>query len=187
MIKTIDQLAHEARSGSMESLEELMDRIYPLLSSCIRKGGWNSQEREDLLQEGRLGLMEALKDYDPDKGVPVLGFLNSRIRYLYLGMKRPQAMMSLNESYGEDDDEYLEFLESDTDILEEIVGAESIREIRSAVAYLPQVQQRVIVDLFYNGLSLTEAAKINGIAYRTVVNTRTAALKNLRAKLGGMR
>lgn len=180
MVKAIEQLTDEARAGKMESLEELIDRMYPLLSSCIRKGGWNPQEREDLLQEGRLGLMEALNAYDPEKGVPVLGFLNSRLRYLYLGMKRPQAMMSLNESYGEDEDEFLDHLESDTDILEEIVGAETINEVRKAVSSLPEVQQRVIVDLFYNGLSLSEAARINGIAYRTVVNTRAAALRNLR-------
>jgi RNA polymerase sporulation-specific sigma factor len=184
MVKEVEQLADEARSGKMESLEELIDRMYPLLSSCIRKGGWNPQEREDLLQEGRLGLMEALKEYDPEKGVPVLGFLSSRLRYLYLGMKRPQAVMSLNESYGEDEDEFLDLLESDIDTLEDIVGAETISEVRKAVSSLPEVQQRVIVDLFYNGLSLSETAGVNGIAYRTVVNTRAAALKNLRNILG---
>lgn len=187
MLKEVEQLADEARAGKMESLEELINRMYPLLSSCIRKGGWNPQEKEDLLQEGRLGLMEALKVYDPEKGVPVLGFLNSRLRYLYLGMKRPQSMMSLNESYGEDEGEFLDLLESDTDILEEIVGAETINEVRKAVSCLPEVQQRVIVDLFYNGLSLSETARINGIAYRTVVNTRAAALRNLRSILGGMK
>lgn len=187
MVKTIEQLADEVRAGKMESLEEIIDRMYPLLSSCIRKGCWNHQEREDLLQEGRLGLMEALREYDPEKGVPVLGFLSSRLRYLYLGMKRPQAMMSLNESYGDDEDEFLNLLESDTDILEEVLGAETINEVRIAVSTLPEVQKRVIVDLFYNDLSLSETASVNGIAYRTVVNTRATALKNLRNILGGMR
>ena len=185
MNRSIDNLAEEARSGDMESLEELIKRMYPLLWSGIRKCFRDFQDREDMLQDGNLELILALKDFDPEKGVPILGYLKSRIRYFYMNEKKPPETISLNATYGEEDEEFIGLLESDTNILEEIIGYESIMELRKAVESLPEMQNRVIVDLFFNGLSLGETAEVNGIAYRTVVNTRAAALKNLRRALGG--
>jgi RNA polymerase sigma factor (sigma-70 family) len=185
MYRSINNLAEEARSGDIESLEELIKRMYPLLSSGIRKSFSDFQDREDMLQDGNLELILALKDFDPGKGVPILGYLKSRIRYFYMNAKKPPEALSLNAPYGEEEDEFISFLESDTDILEEIIEAESIIELRRAIKALPDMQNRVIVDLFFNDLSLGETAEVNGIAYRTVVNTRSAALKNLRRALGG--
>lgn len=185
MNRSIDNLAEEARSGDMESLHELIKQMYPLLSSAIRKSFSDFQDRDDLLQDGNLELILALKDFDPGIGVPILGYLKSRIRYFYMNAKKPPETFSLNAPYGEEEDEFINFFESDTDILEEIIKAESIMELRRVIEALPDMQKRVIVDLFYNGLSLGETAKVNGIAYRTAVNTRSAALKNLRRALGG--
>lgn len=187
MNNSFEKLFEKAGEGSIESLDEIIKRMYPLLSSRIAKGFWDPQEREDLLQEGRLEIIRAIKSFDPGKGVPLLGYLKKRIDYLYLNIKRPPAVFSLNVTFGEEGEEFIQLLESETDILEELVEVESITELRTAIEALPKMQNRVIIDLFYNDLSLSETAEINGIAYRTVVNTRAAALINLRKSIGRCR
>ncbi|MDX9917736.1 MAG: sigma-70 family RNA polymerase sigma factor [Gudongella sp.] len=183
MDRKIDTIADEAKQGDTESMRELIDRMYPLISSNIAKGGWRLEDRDDLLQDGRLEIICAVREFDPERKVPVLGYLKSRIKYLYLGRKRDPVVASLNVTYGEDDDEFINTLQSEEDILEDILDSESYDELKQAISELPTMQKHIITDLYFNGYSLSQTAEMYGIAYRTVVNTRAQALKNLRAYL----
>jgi RNA polymerase sigma factor (sigma-70 family) len=64
-------LIARAQRGDTAAREALVERFLPRIGAtarAYRQGG--VLEREELLQEGVLGLLRALERYDPDRGVP---------------------------------------------------------------------------------------------------------------------
>ena len=62
-----EELCRRAAHGDRQAEETLVRRHYRLVRSCARPfflAGWDS---EDLIQEGMLGLLKAIREYDPRK------------------------------------------------------------------------------------------------------------------------
>jgi len=70
----LDQLALHAQAGSEEAYRGLFDRFRPAVERTARKvaerwrGGGNPDFEADVCQEGFLGLLHAVRNYDPGKG-----------------------------------------------------------------------------------------------------------------------
>ena len=62
------QLIDEYRNGNTEMLDILIEKNYRFISSIARHYANNGIEIEDLIQEGNLGLVEAVEKYDYQKG-----------------------------------------------------------------------------------------------------------------------
>jgi RNA polymerase sigma factor (sigma-70 family) len=64
-----------ARRGGAREREELVDAFLPLVASVARVYRRSSHiDRDELMQEGVVGLLRALERYDPDRGVPFWGY-----------------------------------------------------------------------------------------------------------------
>ena len=66
----LDNLARRARAGDQRAREELIERMLPLVNSIARGYRTAGLERADLVQEGCVGILRALRRFDPDRGVP---------------------------------------------------------------------------------------------------------------------
>lgn len=66
--KTCEVLQGEAASGSAEALSELMLRLMPEIGRKAASYRLPGLDREDLVQEGALGVMSAVRHYDPSRG-----------------------------------------------------------------------------------------------------------------------
>lgn len=73
-------LAQRALAGEPGALEELIERLLPLVSALARRFPTEGLDQTDLVQEGILGLLRALRRYDPEKGVPFAAFATWWIR-----------------------------------------------------------------------------------------------------------
>lgn len=64
------RLLPAAQEGRRDAREEVVIRYRPLVVKTVRRlhGGGGSEELEDLIQVGMLGLLEALKRFDIEKG-----------------------------------------------------------------------------------------------------------------------
>lgn len=62
-------LVRSARAGSSSACADLLRAHEPRVRWIARRYAKASQPMEDLVQEGLLGLMGALQDYDPDRGL----------------------------------------------------------------------------------------------------------------------
>jgi DNA-directed RNA polymerase specialized sigma24 family protein len=65
------RLADAARTGgekAKRAKEALLGVFEPVVTSFVRKFAWSGVSREDLAQEARLGVLEAISSYDPAKG-----------------------------------------------------------------------------------------------------------------------
>ena len=112
--KTDDELVLLAREKNEEALETLLDRYKDLVNMKISKYFIIGAEREDIFQEGMIGLYKAVKNFELDKQNSFKSFANLCIeRQLITAIKTSnrQKHIPLNSSvslnttvYDNDDD-----------------------------------------------------------------------------------
>lgn len=176
-----DKLVEEAIKGNKEALEEIIDRLQPLIISSIRKYYNKGNEYEDLIQEGNLTILESLKDFDQSRGVHFLGYIKLNLKYLYLNKHKRKIHLSLNEPVGDGEVEAIDLLESkDKDAIDILLEDERSLELNMALERLTERQKEVVLLFYMENMSMEEIGKKLGISYRTVVNLKTKALENLR-------
>ena len=62
-------LAHKAAEGDPAAEEVLVSEYVRLVRACARPYFLAGGDGEDLIQEGMLGLLSAIRTFDPSKGV----------------------------------------------------------------------------------------------------------------------
>jgi RNA polymerase primary sigma factor len=63
-------LVARAQAGDAPAREELIQRFLPLVNSLARRFRTQGLDHLDLVQEGCVGLLRALRRFDPERGVP---------------------------------------------------------------------------------------------------------------------
>jgi RNA polymerase sigma factor (sigma-70 family) len=76
----LDALARRAQSGEPQAREELVERMLPLVNSIARGYRTTRLEHADLIQEGCVGVLRALRRFDPDRGVPFAAYAAPWVR-----------------------------------------------------------------------------------------------------------
>lgn len=182
MYEEINQLIKDSKKGDMKSKEMLLESLNPLIIKSIRQNYNKPQEYEDLIQDGRVIVLECLDSYDESKGTYFLGYLKHMLKYYYLDKNKEKVFMSLNEKIGEDEDEeIIDLLEAhDYNALEMLIALEDSEEVLDALFKITDRQRHIIRDFYFGQMKISEIAQKYNISYRTVVNTRAAAIKNLR-------
>lgn len=180
--QAINQEVFRAKVGSEKDMLRILDRFHPLILSTMEKYCPAIGEREDLIQEGRIGVMEGVRDFDPERGIPFPGYLKSKLKYLYLeeGRKRMgEAPLSLD--HPDEDGFALSETVADDMVLEELfIDRENFRELREGMETLTDRQRFVIEAYYLNNLHVSEIAGFLGVSTSTVYNTKRRGLEKLR-------
>lgn len=174
-------MVKKAKAGDKEILEEIIERLQPLLISSIKRYYNKPKEYEDLMQEGNLKIIQSINDYDKDKGVHFLGYIKFNIKYLYLDKHKQRFHQSLNQQVGDGETEMMDLLVGEeVDFLEGIIRDENRIKLKEALDLLTP-RQRQVIELYYGrNMSMADIANNLGVTYRTVVNTKTRALEKMR-------
>ena len=99
--KTDNELVTSARNGNEEALECIFNKYRDLVNMKVSKYFIIGAEREDIVQEGMIGLYKAVKNYEDDKQNSFKSFANLCIeRQLITAIKTSnrQKHMPLNSS-----------------------------------------------------------------------------------------
>lgn len=190
MYEELNEALLRAKKGDVASKEKILNDLYPLIISSIKKYYNRIFDFDDILQEGRLVTLECIDKYDASKGTYFLGYVQTMLKYYYLDKHKQKLMISLNDKIGneEDDEEFIDLLVSDAeDALEILVKLEENKMLNEALSRLSIRQREIIIDFYYENMTIDQIAEKFGIAYRTVVNTRTAALGKMKGQLIGNR
>lgn len=179
----IQEIYKDAYLGDEESQALILERLKPLILSSIKKYNNNLSEYDDLIQEGRVMILTCIRDYNPNLNVPFLGYIKSRLKYLYLNKNKIKSDLSLNESFGEEGEEFIDLLEGDMDLVGDILKREVYNKLHQEINKLSKREKEVLYDYFFYDLSLNEISKKYHITYRTVLNQKTNALKKLRERM----
>ncbi|MBQ2938623.1 MAG: RNA polymerase sporulation sigma factor SigH [Clostridia bacterium] len=194
---TDEQVISHIKEGDEQALSFLLEKYKDLVNSKVGKYFIIGAEREDIIQEGMIGLYKAIKNFDSCKQNTFKTFANICIeRQLITAIKSSNrqkhiplnSYLSLNTSaYDNDEDsaELIETFNSGTieDPLETIMKKEHFEEIQNAMhKSLSKFEERVL-ERYMQGESYEIIAKKLETPIKSVDNAiqriRKKAIKNL--------
>ena len=194
---TDEQIISQIKEGDEQALSFLLDKYKDLVNSKVGKYFIIGAEREDIIQEGMIGLYNAIKGFDKCKQNTFKTFANLCIeRQLITAIKSSNrqkhmplnSYLSLNTSAYEDDEdgtELIETFEVDTieDPLETITKQESFDEIQKAVNKSLSKFESQVLEKYMQGDSYEIIAKRLDTPVKSIDNAiqriRKKAIKNL--------
>ena len=178
MIKSLKRNPHKR--------EELLRKLKPLIIKSIRKYYNDFSQFEDLVQQGYEVILKGINEFDEEKDVNFLGFIKMKLKFYYLDKHKykKEKSSSLNKPIGEDGDEILDLIpDNDKSPLDKVLEKERKVRLRKAIAILTPRQKKIIIYYYIKNKSIKEISRILKISYRTVINTKTTALKKLRKQM----
>ena len=194
---TDEQIISQIKDGDEQALSFLLDKYKDLVNSKVGKYFIIGAEREDIIQEGMIGLYKAIRGFDHCKQNTFKTFANLCIeRQLITAIKSSNrqkhmplnSYLSLNTSaYDNDEDgtELIETFEVDTieDPLETIMKKESFDEIQKTMHKSLSKFEEQVLDRYIQGESYEIIAKRLDTPVKSVDNAiqriRKKAIKNL--------
>lgn len=96
---TDEQLIEELRAGNSEIMDFIMDKYKSMVRKKARAMFLLGGENEDLIQEGMIGLIKAVRDYDSDQGSSFASFAElcvSRQMYSAIEASKRKKHLPLN-------------------------------------------------------------------------------------------
>ncbi|MGN1310550.1 MAG: RNA polymerase sporulation sigma factor SigH [Clostridia bacterium] len=194
--KTDEELAEMAKNGDKDALEYLLKRYKDLVDMKVSKYFIIGAEREDIVQEGMIGLYKAVKSFNPQKESSFKSFANMCIeRQLITAIKTSnrQKHMPLNSSislnanaYDDDNDmELLEKLELQVleDPLDTITKKEYYKNIETKIDQTLSDFEKQVLTRYARGESYISIAEKLEAPVKSVDNAiqriRKKASKNI--------
>ena len=181
-----EQLQALYRSGDAAAGNELAVRYRRLVKICIRPYFLAGGDNEDLLQEGMIGLLSAMREYTPSGGASFHTYAELCIRRRIISATRSASRNKhapLNESVPLqdflDNEEFKASVYAGRSAEEQVLDRELKKDFLAAYScYLSEFESRILLD-YLNGLSYSEIAKNCGRSEKSVDN----AVQRIRKKL----
>ncbi len=189
-----EELINQIRNNDPQALNEIIERYKSLIEIRVSNYFINGAEKDDLMQEGRIGLFKAIMNYDPVKDTSFNTFANLCIeRQLINAVKNSnrQKHMPLNNYVslnGSDDDSSNETIDtvlnnSVEDPLDTITKKEYMNEINDTLDKNLSDFEKDVLDLLLKGYKYEEIAKKLNSNSKAIDNAiqriRKKTIKNL--------
>lgn len=194
---TDEQIISQIKQGDEHALSFLLERYKDLVNSKVGKYFIIGAEKDDIIQEGMIGLYKAIRDFDIYKQNTFKTFANICVeRQLITAIKSSNrqkhiplnSYLSLNMSAYENDEDGAELLEtfkSDTieDPLETIMKREHFEEIQNTMHKSLSKFEESVLERYIQGDSYEIIAKKLDTPVKSVDNAiqriRKKAIKNI--------
>jgi len=184
-----DKLLELANQGDREAEEQLAKRYSRLVRVCSRPLFLAGGDSEDLIQEGMMGLLSAIRDFDPGMNTAFRTYAEVCIkRRLISAVKSASSLkhiplndgVSLDDVLSEDGQAQLPETELHRRVPEEqVLARESKLEIVSTFSRCLSKFETRILSLYLDGLSYREMAEDTGKSEKSIDN----AVQRIRRKL----
>ena len=195
---TDEEIISQIRQGNEQALTYLLNKYKNLVQNKVSRYFIIGAEKEDIMQEGMIGLFKAIKNYDPEKQNAFKTFANMCIeRQLITAIKTSNrqkhiplnSYLSLNtsayENNEEDSVELIDTFDSKTieDPLETVMKEEYYKEIQNAIDKSLSTFEKQVLDRFMKGESYVTIAQKLDSPVKSVDNAiqriRKKAIKNM--------
>lgn len=187
------RLIGAAKRGDRAAQARLLDLYEPMVRRITRTLQLPGGEREDLAQEARLGILDAIRAWDPDRRVPFKSFAwlcavreaRMAVNTARAGKHQPlNGARTLHHVAGEDGHALEDTLEAtghpDEDPVAKTFGRERLQGILERVPALTDLERHALA-LSASDHSHRDCADRLGVGERAVNN----ALQRARRKLAG--
>ncbi|MDO5037503.1 MAG: sigma-70 family RNA polymerase sigma factor [Tissierellia bacterium] len=184
MYEAINAWVAGAMAGGEEATLQLMEALEPLMLKQINRHFPYSPrpDREDLLSEARVLLLDCLDLFDPSRGARFLYFYKTQLRFYLLDRVKAAKRLPLAilDAPGEEGETLLDLLVSGDRVEDRLLAQEDRALLKKALGALSPREGQVIRLFYGEDLGLSEIAGFLGLSYQTVANTKARALKKLR-------
>ena len=180
-----------AHAGDQLAVEQLMSRYRGAVRARATNYFLAGADRDDLCQEGMIGLYKAIRDFDPDHGASFAAFADLCItRQMLTAIKMATRLKHapLNSYLSIDqhrEDEHgrsfteVAMVEEDADPLESLVADDAIRTLMGLVDEVLSSLEARVLRLYVDGRSYQEIADLLGRGTKSIDN----ALQRIKRKL----
>jgi RNA polymerase sporulation-specific sigma factor len=183
----LQALAARRQSGAEEALA---GRYVRLVRVCARPYFLAGGDSEDLIQEGMLGLLSAIREYDSSKGARFKTYaevcINNRIQSaIRSALRKKHAPLNEGVSLDEvlsDESQSLGAQYFQRSPEEQVLARESEKEFMSVYSQCLSKLETQILGLYLDGLSYQEMAVATGRDVKAVDN----AVQRIRRKLANL-
>ena len=186
-------LVEKVRSGDERSLETLLARYRKFARSKARTYFLAGSDKEDVVQEGMIGLFKAIRDFDPAQATPFRAFAELCIsRQILTAIKTAnrQKHQPLNSSVSLDAPAYGDegsdssvgdnlIATSMADPAEIVISAEEIEALRDSMRDSLTDLEGDVLRLYMDGKSYEEIAGVLGNHVKSIDN----ALQRIKRKV----
>jgi RNA polymerase sporulation-specific sigma factor len=179
-------LWEQASHGDAAAETQLIEKYSRLVRACARPYFLTGGETEDLIQEGMLGLISAVRQYDPSKTASFRTFAEHCIRNrLYTAIKSASRLKHtpLNDSISFESPQFDEsqarvscYLRDPEELL---IAREHFDELTEHISGSLSNLESEVLELYLSGLSYHDIAKKLNKAPKSVDN----AVQRIRKKL----
>ncbi|MDD5918557.1 MAG: RNA polymerase sporulation sigma factor SigH [bacterium] len=191
---TDEALVERSHAGDARADETLCERYKNVVRIKARPYFLIGADREDLVQEGMIGLYKAIRDYTPDHNAVFRSFAEMCIvRQLISAIKRAtrkkhaplNTYVSLyGSTFAEEDNRERPLLDTMAMVRTEspedaFISKESTEHILGSIEKLLTPLEKQVLDLFMDGYSYQQIAAALGRGTKTVDN----ALQRIKRKL----
>lgn len=174
-----EKLIEEFRSGDLSAIETLLSHYKPMVRARAASYFLPGADREDLIQEGMLGLFSAARQYDKSRGpfaayadLSVTSHLKDAIRR---ANRRQNEPLNLSVSLDAEDTEWME-LSAPSGIVEQ----EQLDAFRQFMQNDLSPLERSVAHFYLSGYSYDEIAKKTGTKRKSVDNAMTRIRRKLK-------
>lgn len=182
--------------GDTEARNILVERNLRLVAHVMKKYYAQTADQEDLISIGTIGLIKGISTFDPSKGARLATYaarcVENEILMHFRSERKSAQDVSLSDYIETGTDgaplALQDVVSEDVDLVEQVAGQESVRNLRRAVETCLTEQERMVIRLRY-GLGTEEPLRQREVADRTgisrsyVSRIEKRALKKLRAAL----
>ncbi len=181
--RTDEQLALAAQGGSSDALAQLIPRFLPMIRQKAGRYSFVGLEQDDFVQEGLIGLLSAVQNYDPGRNASFRTFavlcIQSRMSTC-LNRLFSQKHLPLNDYLPIDSlPQAIEPAQKGSDPLEVYLRQEEEQIRRQKIKTLLSGLEQETLRLYLSGHSYEEIAKLLCCTTKAVDN----ALQRVRRKL----
>lgn len=161
------------RTGNEDAQEYLIDKYKNLVKVKSRSYFILGADREDIIQEGMIGLYKAIRDFKPEKQANFYSFAELCIvRQIITAIKSANrqkhiplnSYLSLNKTVYDENDEctYLEMLTDNINSNPEalVISNENKIDIENKIYDALSKLEQQVLNLYLNGKSYNEIAKV---------------------------
>ena len=195
---TDEQIVLEVQKGDKQALSYLMNKYKELVNIKVSKYFMVGAERDDIVQEGLIGLFKAIKMFKKDKNNSFKSFANMCIeRQLITAIKSStrqkhmplNSYLSLNASaYDNEEENGIELINTldnkmVEDPLETVMKKEYYEQIENSIEKSLSAFEKQVLDGYVKGYSYMTIAKQLDSPVKSVDNAiqriRKKAIKNM--------
>ena len=176
---TDEELIERLRGGCLEVQEYLLEKYKPFVKSKSRVLFLVGGDKEDLIQEGMIGLFKAIRDFNPENGAPFAAFAKLCVeRQLYTAIeaagRQKNAPLNGYISLSEESEHLLDY-----GIEDAVVEKENYQQIYAMVRTMLSAMENEVLALYLEGKDYTEIAKLLGKTDKSIDN----ALQRIKGKI----